>query len=163
MVLGTDSHVSPYVTYKNWPFLPFLGSRRGWLRYLCLLRGFKTPLKMHPIKTTFLQPRGEGRAAGCRKAGAASSYSPLLRGDVWLPLAPPKHSPGALLSLSMLGGDGGFRGPTPVAATGPQREAGVGDSRPPLSPSPLQSSQRDRRPLRCAPGEEEALDPWPRV
>lgn len=97
---------------------------------------------MHPVKTTFLQPRGEGRAAGCWKAGAASSHCPLLRGDVWLPLAPPKHSPGALLSLSMPGGDGGFRGPTPVAPTGPQREAGVGDSRPPLPPpsSPSQPS-----------------------
>lgn len=28
-VLGMVSHVSPYVTYKNCPFLPFLGSRGG--------------------------------------------------------------------------------------------------------------------------------------
>lgn len=57
-VLGTDSHVSPYVTYKNCPFLPFLGSRGGGvggrLRYLCLRRGVKTPLKPHPVKTGFL-------------------------------------------------------------------------------------------------------------
>lgn len=28
-VLGTNSHVSPHVTYKNCPFFPFLGSRGG--------------------------------------------------------------------------------------------------------------------------------------
>lgn len=36
-VLGTNSHVSPHVTYENCPFLPFLGSRGGVggrLRYL---------------------------------------------------------------------------------------------------------------------------------
>lgn len=47
-VLGTDSHVSPYVTYKNCPFLPFLGSGGAAETSLPVEGGGETPFKPAP-------------------------------------------------------------------------------------------------------------------
>lgn len=47
-VLGTDSHVSPYVTYKNCPFLPFLDSGGAAETSLPVEGGGETPLKPAP-------------------------------------------------------------------------------------------------------------------
>lgn len=68
-VLGTSSHVSPYVTYKC-PFLRCLGSRGGGRNASAPLRSSLLPPAALP------EPRGEGRTTGYRFSASVPPQPP---------------------------------------------------------------------------------------
>lgn len=68
-VLGTSSHVSPYVTYKC-PFLRCLGSRGGGRNASAPLRSSLLPPAALP------EPRGDGRTTGYRFSASVPPQPP---------------------------------------------------------------------------------------